>query len=828
MFSRRRFIQMGLVGVTGVVTNTGAVQRESWNKDTVGVSRTSLKKLQAIPTMCDQCPAGCGIIAFLDGDRLVQILGNPNHPVNRGGICAKGIAGINLVNDPERLLYPMKRSGPRGSGRWTMITWDEAYSTLSLRIKPLMKSEKTREFVIDKGQDDPVLERFITAVGPARTIDRPALKNLNRYKAMVSMIGSPFLLEDVGRSRTVLNFGANPYANHDQFLGIARRLVKARAELGTKLYTFDVRLSETATKSDAWFPLKAGTDGIIALAMAKTIVDMGLADKEFIERKTNTSLPQIKQHLSQYGSDVAEQESGVKAEDIERLAIEFASQKPSVAIVGGGASEHENGNQNVRCIYLLNWLVGNLEKKGGLFFPRFPSHLPPKSTGTYDVGLNSDNSVKGTQELWEGQTRIDTYLAYFSNPAYNDPECQLTSQYLKDEKMVQFLVVMDTHLTETGMLADMVLPAATYLEGWGLDCAPSLDNIPILNLRQPVVNLISTAKALRSPIFDMGKLLEPTFRPKGESKEIGNVCLELARRIGPAVSRMLPFKDTKDFVIKTVSSIPNLGDVEVFMRNGLWIDDVGRKNTLVSNDERGSAKSDPAVNLGGGTASDSPFQQSPELRPGSLPPLLGRGMDLRPATKGAYPLGSPDDRFPAANRGAYQPIIKIFYNDMKQEGQSPLQEYRSIIGHRKKQEGEFILTTFKGNLRAEGTANSKWAREIFHENPLWMNKEAAKKLGIQNTDRVRVTSSMGSLITRVLTTNRIHPESVALADGFGHTAVGNVAKAQRFKSKDLDTSLIWWEKEGNGVNPNEVIEARADPDGGGYALKDTVIRVEKL
>jgi anaerobic selenocysteine-containing dehydrogenase len=256
----------------------------------------------------------------------------------------------------------------------------------------------------------------------------------------------------------------------------------------------------------------------------------------------------------------------------------------------------------------------------------------------------------------------------------------------------------------------------------------------------------------------MGKLLEPTFRPNGESKDIGNVCLELARRIGSGVSRMLPFKDTKDFVMKTISSIPNLGDVEVFRRKGLWIDGEGRENI--------STKRDPTV--------------------------------------------------------------KIFKNDLKQEAHSPLPEYRSIIGHRKKQDAEFILTTFKGNLRADGTANSKWAREIVHENPLWMNKEAAKKLRIQNTDWVRVTSSVGSLTTRVLTTNRIHPESVALADGFGHTAVGNVAKARRFKSKDPDTNLIWWEKDGNGVNPNELIEARTDPESGGYALKDTVIRVEKL
>jgi anaerobic selenocysteine-containing dehydrogenase len=146
----------------------------------------------------------------------------------------------------------------------------------------------------------------------------------------------------------------------------------------------------------------------------------------------------------------------------------------------------------------------------------------------------------------------------------------------------------------------------------------------------------------------------------------------------------------------------------------------------------------------------------------------------------------------------------------------------------KKKKDEFILTTFKSNLWAKGTANSKWAREILHENRLWINKDVAHRLGIKNGDRVRVTSSVGSLISRVLTTHRIHPESVAIAEGLGHSAVGNVAKARRFRSNDLDTNLIWWGRKGNGMNPNEIIERRVDPMGGGLGLKDTRVRIERI
>ena len=764
--SRRKFMKSGIAWFAGTAAGLGSMQRPTSVKK-AGVSRTSLKPLRVISTTCEQCPAGCGINAYLNGERLVQLLGNPDHPNNMGGICAKGIAGLNLVNDPERLLYPLKRTGSRGDGQWTKITWDEVYTTLAGRIKEMIKDGRISELVVDKGHDDPLLDKFISALGVTHTIDRPALKNLNRTTALTSMTGFPSVVEDVGRSRFILNFGANPYANHDQFVGIARRLIHARVEKGAKLITFDVRMSETAAKSDAWYPIKAGTDGMVALAMAKVIVEKGLANKNFMDRKTNYSLAMIKNHLSRYTAEKAAKESGVRAVDIEHLAVEFATQKPSMALIGGGVSDHKNGTQNVRSVALLNWLVGNLEKEGGLFYPRFLVSLQPK-TADLKSRLNSINNIKGIVELKETNTRINTYFAYLSNPAYEDPDCGSTVGLLKDEKTVPFLVVMDTHLTETAMMADMVLPAATYLEGWGVSSAPSLDKVPILNLRQPVVSMLSTAKVLRSPTFEVGKLLEPMFLPRGEAEEVGNVCLELARRIKGRVGKNLPYKDTHDYITRVISSIPGIkkeGGLKNLKRQGLWVDKASKS---------------------GGYR----YSRKKEL------PALGQK-------------------------------VEIYSNTLKQNGHSPLPEYQPLTVPKKKKD-EFILTTFKSNLWAKGTANSKWAREILHENRLWINKDIARTLGIKNGDRVQVTSSVGSLISRVLTTHRIHPESVAMAEGLGHSAVGNVAKGKRFRGNDQDTNLIWWDKKGKGANPNEIIVRQADPIGGGLGLKDTKVRIEKI
>jgi thiosulfate reductase/polysulfide reductase chain A len=764
-------MKTGFAWVACAASSYGAVHKNptNMNNETISVSRTSLKPLLAIPTTCEQCPAGCGILAYIDGSRIVQILGNPNHPNNKGKICAKGIAGINLVNDPERVLYPMKRVGPRGSDHWSKITWDEAFFRLTSRIKNMRTEGREREFVVDKGRSDLLLDRFIDASGSMHVIDRVALKNLNRDSAFTSMVGHPSLVEDVGKSRFILNFGANPYANHDQFIGIARRLIHARVEKGASLATFDVRMSETAAKSDVWYPVRSGTDGLIALAMAHVIVERGLADQEFMDHKTNASLSSIKQHLSRFTPQVAEKESGVRANDIEQLAVRYATEKPSLAMIGGGAIDHQNGSQNVRCIALLNWLVGNLEKEGGLSFPRFPGKSQSAREYWHLAPLTSKKTIQGIRELHDSNAPIDTYFAYLSNPAYVDPDCTETSRLLIDEKIVPFLVVMDTHLTETARLADMVLPAATYLEGWGVSCAPPLDGVPILNLKQPVAQMLSAAQVLRSPAFDGGKLLDPVFRPKGEAKQIGDFCLELARRVGGKVSEELVFKDTHAYISEIIASFPGIktqDDIQAFKTAGLWIDE-SLKNT----------------DLGTQNKKD----------------ILG-----------------------TRNK------VYIYSDALKQKGQSPFPEYQPLVAHKKKKEGQFILTMFKSNLMSNGTANSKWTREILHENRLWINKKAAAKLGIKNGDRVRVTSLVGSLNTRVLTTERIHPESVAMAEGFGHNAIGHVAKARPFKSADRDTNLIWWKKKGNGVNPYRIIERRIDPIGGGQGLKDTVVRVEKI
>ncbi len=732
-YSRRRFMKTGLACLAGTAVDGKALNAYSSlkSKRAASVSRTSLKTLRAIPTTCNLCPAGCGILAYLNGDRCVQILGNPSHPVNKGGICAKGISGLNLVYDPERLLFPMKRIGKRGEGHWTRITWDEAHEMMIPRIIQSNIEKQNFSFVIDQGQSDLLLDRFIQTMEFPSIINRPVLNRRNINLASSLMTGGPPLIHDIGRSRTLLNFGANPFAHHDLFLGLARRLMEARIEYGSKLITFDVRMSETAAKSDLWIPVKSGTDGIIALAMAHTILQNDLVDPDFLSKSTHLSLLELTSHLSAFTPVRAEKESGIKASDIEKLAIEFATHKPSVAFVGGGVADHKNGVKNVQAVLLLNLLVGH-----------------PISSRL--AGKQNTKTINGTRELAESGTKVGIYLSYLSNPVFDEPKTPMIRQYFEDDTKVSFLAVLDTHMTETAKMADLVLPAATYLESWGLEYGPSFDEISVLNLRQPVVSLQSPAKILRSPDFDVGKIIDPSFRPRGEAKEIGNICIEWAGRIGGKTGRNFPFENSLEFYSQEVEHIQNIeasGGFKTLKREGFLIE-----------------------------------------------------------TK--------------ANE-----TLKITENN-KKDGFSSLPDYQETASLKRKT--EFILTTYKHGFFVNGTMNSKWLREISHANPLWINRRAAENLGIQNGEQLRITSESASLVVQALVTDRIHPESVALAEGFGHTATGRIAKAKKFKSRDHDTLLLWWEKEGRGINPNELISGDRDPLSGVFATKDTFVKIEKL
>ncbi|RPJ09925.1 MAG: hypothetical protein EHM36_03900, partial [Deltaproteobacteria bacterium] len=617
------------------------------------------------------------------------------------------------------------------------ISWDEALKEVALRLQALKAEGQHHDFIIrntwDRSSNDFAV-RFASAFGGPTTLHHALLESPNGFHALQGITGYDVDLPDIAHSRYILNFGANPYESHFLYVPFIQRLVDARVNRGTKLVTFDVRISQTAGKSDEWFPIVPGTDGMAALAMAHVIANEGLWDKDFIERWTNVSSSRLLRHLSPYTPKRAETITGVKTSEIRRIAVEFATSKPSVAMAGGGALKHVNGTSNKGIILLLNAMVGNLDAKGGYGFPQGCAFDPPdpKPPKLQHIHSESQNLFL---RVHQGSQPLGVLMTHMDNPVYRGPDSKFISRVLFDESKIPFHVSIDPFLNETNTYADLVLPEATYLERWDLLSPPPLERTPFIALRQPIV------------------------KPLGKSLSFPDILIELANRIGGGMEQYFRFGRTEHYIEAMINKIPKLvdaGGIDFLMEKGIWID---RENHL----------------------------------------SYGAHQEKR--------LRTPSGRF------EFEPFLPA---------------YSPIPHHQRLEERQFHLITFQWNVHSYSqTANCKWLMEIVHRNPLWINAETARRMGLNHGDRVRVTSSLGSLVTPIFITQGIHPRAVALSDNVGHWNYGRISQGKPFQSQDSETSLLWWGKHGTGVHPNPIIPLQQDPAGEGQGWMDTVIRIEK-
>jgi len=738
--TRRDFLKIGvtgaaLTGLGGSLTSCFSPPPEVPRK----MARSAGKPV-TLPSTCRLCPAGCGILGEVIDGRVTKIAGNPRHPNSRGKLCSRGHAGLNVLYDPDRLLFPLKRSGARGAGRWTRITWEQALEEISKRLAPLREQGKTEALWVEQGiggENDLLFLHFLKAFGNPAVFDDSSYPGENRALAQSLTWGVEPLVNDAGKARFILNFGANPYENHEQYVPLAQRIVEGRLNNGAKMVTFDVRLSNTAGKSHEWIPVAPGTDGIVALALAHHILQQGLHDGEFLNRWTNVSAAKLREHLATYTPEQAEKASGVKAAEIRRLAVELAQSKPATILTGRGVGGHRNGVLTERCVSLLCAVIGNIDIPGGNCLPRVFDLGEPVLKAAFSSSPQAFSALK------EGKKRPEVFLAYLANPAYANPAAGEVVQILKDEKKVPFLIAADTHLTETGALADILLPMATYLESWNLETRPAMDLAPFVSIRQPISS------------------------PLGKSLAMGEAVLELGKRMGGDLAKAMAFGKSEEFIDRAASRIEGLGamgGVAGLKKEGVWV------------------------------------------------------QTAKPAYRSFEKKG-----FPTPSGKA-----EILSKRLSDRGLPALPVYEPIESHRDFQEGDLVLTVFRVNVMSPALGNAKWLAEIFHANPLWLNPRTAEGRGIREGDAVKISSKTGTLTTKVRLSQGVHPRVVAVAEGVGHSELGKIAKAKAVKTADLDSSLIWWEKEGNGVNPLVLLPMDLDPVAGGAAWNDTKVTITKV
>lgn len=799
-------------------------------------------KATSVASVCLNCSTTCGIIGYVIDNKVVKIEGNPDDPNSRGKTCAKGQSGPTINVYPERLLYPLRRVGKRGEGLWKRITWEEAYSEIATRVNKCIDEKVPEQVVLHQGRNRIPDEtgRFMKAVGSPTELNHRSLCSSSKRAANYVCIGdTDWETVDAEHCRYFLNFGSNFYEAHQGGLGLVQRVIKARFDHGSKLITFDVRLSNTAGRSDEWFAPFPGTEGAIALAMGHVIIAENQFDADFVETWTNSSVEELRDFYRTYSPEWAQKVSGIPAADIKRIALEFASKRPQCAAFSNrGTGAHYNGFHNERAVIILNALVGSVGVRGGYCYgesekldPKVypaPQPEPPKVTIRTDLEdpldwplANKWQKMKVGQIVYpyiqEGRAKVQLYISYTLGSPSTWPEGRSNVvETLMNEKLIPFHVCSDVVYSETCHYADMILPDATYLERWGLETRNSYELRPFVSMRQPML------------------------KPPAECESFADTLFEIGRRLRPQAAKYFQFGSHEDYVRHQCVNVPK-GDCEsgfdYLKKHGVYTDKTKKPSYEVYRKQLSKAK------LEGTTIDDTGIIYSADGKGKKAVGIMINGT----AYQG---FKTPSRKFEIRVQDVIDAGKQVGFED------DGMPRYVPIPGHQKLKSDQLILTTFKWNVHTQArTAPQKYLSEIVHDNPAWVNTKTANELGLRTGDWIEITTfrpkghtfkptgkKLGSARIQVFVTEGIHPRVIAVSNSVGHLFGGRAATGKEGSRSDLpayglteDDDLnysLWWDKKrggkGNGTNINAILPIHPSPLVGMQSWFDNVCSIRKV
>lgn len=432
--------------------------------------------METLHSVCAlDCPDACAMLVQVENGRAQKLRGDPNHPVTRGFLCGKVTRYLDREYAADRLLYPQKRVGSKGSGQFERISWDEALDTIAQRLGSIA-SDYGSEAILpysyagtmgvlnNAGMD----RRFFHRLGASR-LDR----------TICSATGSAALTATQG-----LRYGTEPERFRDAKLILAWAanihgtnvhlwpfIVEARRQ-GAKLYTIDPIRTRTAALADRHFPIYPGSDLALALGLAHVIIGEGLHDRDYVENYT-LGFDALRERVRPYNPERVAALTGIAKEDILQLAREYATTRPAVIRVNYGVQRSERGGAAVRAIAALPALTGSWREVGGglqlgtsqaFHLNRTALEMPELQRRS---PLGREGRVINMAELGKALTQLDeppvkAMVVYNSNPAAVAPDQNVVLRGLRNPDL--FTVVLEQFQTDTADYADILLPATTFLE----------------------------------------------------------------------------------------------------------------------------------------------------------------------------------------------------------------------------------------------------------------------------------------------------------------------------------------------------------------------------
>jgi len=438
-------------------------------------------KERIIRTTCGICQIGCGVLAHISDDRVLRIEGDPDHPLNRGKLCPKGMASLEYLYHPDRLKQPLKRVGKRGEGKWSSIRWDEAFDIIARRLIENKERYGAESVVFmrgaAKGLQDDYLTRFANVFGSPNITSMAHVCFIPRKLASTMTYGFYAVPDLDYPPKSIIVWGENV----SETLHHVYSRIKKAVENGAKLIVIDPYKNEIAEMAHMWVRLKPGSDLPLALSMLHVMIEELLYDSYFVEHHT-VGFEELKNHVAKYSPEKVTDITWVSPEVIKEMARVYARNKPACIQWGNGIDHNVTNFQTARAICIMRAITGNIGIPGGELQWSGPPILEKGSPvfSLYELIPSEvrQKRIRGGESLLPGlfyalpQAVIETIhtghpysirCAFIQgcNPLLSYPNAKKVYQALQK---LDFLVVSDMFMTPTSFLADIVLPVTTYLE----------------------------------------------------------------------------------------------------------------------------------------------------------------------------------------------------------------------------------------------------------------------------------------------------------------------------------------------------------------------------
>jgi anaerobic selenocysteine-containing dehydrogenase len=829
-----------------------------------------------VPTICFNCEAGCGLLAYIDKDKLTirKFEGNPEHPGSRGRNCAKGPATLNQVTDPERILFPMRRVGKRGEGKWERVTWDAALDDIAARIRAAIVEGRRNEILYHVGRPGHELiynQRILHSWGIDGHNSHTNVCSAGARAGYAFWHGYDRPSPDHENARFILLLSSHLEAGH-YFNPHAQRIIDGKAR-GARVCVIDTRLSNTAAKADYWMSTWPGTEAAVLLAMANVMLREDLFDRDFVRRWVNweqflreeypgrpcdfdTFVAVLKEIYAEFTPEFAARESGASAATIVEVAREAARAGSALSthVWRNAAAGNLGGWQVSRALELLVVLAGAVATPGGTapsafnkLIPAPPMMPPPPKVWNemmwpreYPIAF-FEMSFLLPHFLKEGRGKLAMYFTRVYNPVWTNPDGMSWIEALSDEAKVERHACLTPVWSETAWFADYVLPMGLASERHDL-MSQETHAARWIGFRQPV---------LRVALEQRGRKFATTWEAHreaglGEVWEEDEFWIELSWRIDPDGSLGIrkyfesPYRAGEKLTVDDYyrwifeNSVPGLPEAAAKM--GLTALEYMRKFGAFQVPGTGYRAHETAPASLDGTEVD------PESRV-----IRSDGRPVGVEIDGAAHVG-----FPTPSRK-----LEFYSRTLKEWGwpEHALPGYiRSHVhwSNIDADRGEMLLLpTFRlPTLVHTRSGNSKWLYEISHRNPIWLHPRDAAKFGVTTGGLLKIHTEIGYFIDKVWVTEGIRPGVIACSHHLGRWRLVELAGGERwsaalvdlkqiepgkwmmrqvhgvrpFKSDDPDSERVWWQDA--GVHQNLVFPVQPDPISGQHCWHQKV-RVER-